>query len=1209
LALLVSLLAGGAYASGGYSSLAGSSDLDAAGIAASAGQGYAALRAAVSSGQEMLEPLSVWTHRQLGTRDARPTTYSAERYRRLDALTALWSAYQYRYVDDGRVISRDEGEITTSEGQGYAMLRAVWSNDQETFDRVWTWTKDHLRVREDRLFAWKWKGEVIDRNSATDADTDIALALLIASRRFENPGYEAEALEVIRDIWSAEMLPVRGSVFPIAGDWARKSPAPVIHIGYLAPYAYQEFAKVDTAHDWKAVVTTSYAILHSLYFGAGVKLPPEKIWVDPQSGKLALADPQTGETSQFGYDVFPIYWRVALDANWHWRIAGFESDLVSILRGLGIHLNEGLQQRVEQAELHERMLAPLRAIFAREGRIYDRYRTSGEPLSKLEALPLYATAHALAELSSDPQFARELHEKKLTALRANAVEDRDTPYYLHNWLWFEEALWLGEARRFDEPLGFLLPFDTRSFRANLPVVPLALCLLLFPIAHLVRGSIWQWPVRCAFFGSVLAIAYHYLWWRATSSLNTVEPFGRFISISLFAAELYCFGSVLLLLVQVGLGRGHRPRRPRVRDYAPTVDVMIPVFQEPLEVLEQTVAAARAMRYPNAAIHVLDDGHRDEVRALAEHHGAHYIRGPREHAKAGNLNHAIAKTKGELVVVFDTDHIPTASFLEETVPHFRDPEVGLVQTPHHFRNPDIFQRAFRLEGEIPQEADLFNHGIQPARARWGGSFFVGSAGVFRRSALASVGGFQYLSITEDIHTSFHMHAAGWRSVYVDKVLAVGLAAENLSSYVVQRRRWMLGCLQIFFRDNPLFCRGLSLRQRLAYFGSVYHFFFPLARMIFWVTPLYYLFFHLHPIFSEVAILTARLLPYILVLPLVSSVLMPSWPRPFWGSFYESAVSAPLARSMFDLLLPRTLGFKVTPKGIVTHKRSFDWRSAHWTLIVAILALAGLAKGAWELATFGIERDAYFFNMIWAGYNLMFLVGALLLAWERPQRRKQERVRCALPARIQNNGKGVHAMTHEISLSGCSLVLEGTTLLTHQFDLTLGLSGGVRVRAEIVYYERFRRGDLVGVRFLEPAAEMRQAVLLDVIARSETWEQARAQERRGRFALAAAFLFGLLRYFGGPRDVSRRYPTRRVFRLPRRLGRNRRRTVWLRDVSPGGAGVLCTGRRPRHGDVWRISELRWGKVVYARRRFGVLWRVGLEDIDEPADHVALAWERAA
>jgi cellulose synthase (UDP-forming) len=80
------------------------------------------------------------------------------RVARLDDLSALWSFYKFHYVDGGRVVSLDEDGITTSEGQGYAMLRAVWSDDSATFDSTWEWTKQHLQVREDRLFAWKWKG-------------------------------------------------------------------------------------------------------------------------------------------------------------------------------------------------------------------------------------------------------------------------------------------------------------------------------------------------------------------------------------------------------------------------------------------------------------------------------------------------------------------------------------------------------------------------------------------------------------------------------------------------------------------------------------------------------------------------------------------------------------------------------------------------------------------------------------------------------------------------------------------------------------------------------------------------------------------------------------------------------------------------------------------------------------------------------------------
>jgi cellulose synthase (UDP-forming) len=272
------------------------------------------------------------------------------------------------------------------------------------------------------------------------------------------------------------------------------------------------------------------------------------------------------------------------------------------------------------------------------------------------------------------------------------------------------------------------------------------------------------------------------------------------------------------------------------------------------------------------------------------------------------------------------------------------------------------------------------------------------------------------------------------------------------------------------------------------------------------------------------------------------------------------------------------------------------------------VAALAKGAWELAVFGIERDAYFFNMIWAGYNLLFLVGALLVAWERPQRREAERVRCELPARIQN-GAPFHATTRDVSLSGCSLALDDRTALPYAFDLMLGVDGGVRVRAELVYHEHFAGRDHVGVRFVDPSAEVRRALLLGVFARSETWEEVRSGEWRSRFALAAAFVIGLVGYFRESRCLQRRYPTRRVFAIPRRLGRNKRRSVWLRDLSPGGAGLLCTGRRPRIGELWRISELRWGRVVHTRRRLGFLWHVGIEEIEEPIDRVEPAWERAA
>src|SRR5262249_21640493 len=125
------------------------------------------------------------------------------------------------------------------------------------------------------------------------------------------------------------------------------------------------------------------------------------------------------------------------------------------------------QRQVELADLHERMLAPLRAQWSREQRIYDRYTTGGQALSDFEALPLYTTAHSLAELA-DPRFAEQLYANKIVTLRAKALEGRDTPYYLHNSLCFDEALWLGETRRLDEPLPLLPPLPPPPFPPNLP---------------------------------------------------------------------------------------------------------------------------------------------------------------------------------------------------------------------------------------------------------------------------------------------------------------------------------------------------------------------------------------------------------------------------------------------------------------------------------------------------------------------------------------------------------------------------------------------------------------------------------------------------------------------------------------------------------------------------------------------------------------------
>jgi cellulose synthase (UDP-forming) len=1089
---------------------------------------------------------------------------SSDRYiRQLDDLSALWSYYKQRYIVDGRVVSWDEQGITTSEGQGYAMLRAVWSGDRATFDRVWTWTKTHLQVRQDKLFAWKWKDRVVSGNSATDADTDIALALILAGRRFDHPSYEKEAQAILTSIWEAELLHVDGHVYVTAGNWALSEEAPVIHVAYLAPYAYDVFASIDPGHPWRRVIADSYALLHWLYDQERVALPPEVIYWDKSHRRLSLRHPNTGQPADFSYDAFPIFWRVAQDAAWFGRAEG---------------------------ALRQAMLAFFEREWKAHGRFLDRYKLDGNPRSSLEGLPLYATVHALA-LETDPDLGRQLRERKLTALQRQALAGKATPYYLHNWLWFSEASALQQTRHYDEFLGFLRPFDVTGFLAHFPLELFAVALVLFFLAR------WHPVLKVAFLLCAGALCARYLWWRLFHTLNVVEPGGLFISLSLWVAECYAFSTVLLLLLQVGVNSRQRPSAipTAPAGFAPSVDVFIPIYSESCAILERTLIGACALAYEPKRIHVLDDSHREEVRELAHRYGAHYLKGPRRHAKAGNLNQALTQTAGELIVVFDTDHIPVRTFLGETVPFFADPRVGFVQTPHHFYNRDIFQRAFRTGPGIPNEQDMFNHAIQGGRESWGGSFFVGSGAVFRRAAIMELNGFKLMSITEDIHTSQHLHARGWRSVFVDQDLAVGLTAETLGSYLVQRRRWMLGCLQIFFKDNPLLCRGLSLRHRLGYFASLYYFFFPAVRVVFWITPLYFLLFHLHPIFSDVSVLVAYLLPFLVLLPMMSSALLPGWPRLLWSTVYESTVCFPLFRSMFDLLLPKRLGFSVTPKGLVSHRRTFDWRSSFSLVAATALTLGAMAKGLWEFRYFGIEKDAYFFNLSWAGINLAGLLAGLLMAWERPQRRAEERIRKSMPFRLEAENFSFEGRTDEASAAGCSFRTKPIDTIPFEVSVTFLIDSPFTCRAQVVYHERFARtGARCGLRWIGMDEDCHRRMVLTMFADPATWAGAHTRRVGSNAMMAAHLLVGLVKSLVPSRSRRRRTPRHGTIRRTTIVTGAVQRPAIIRDYSARGIGLIMIGQ-PLPGDQSLRMTNQDGSIAsytvcYRTRLAPSVWRYG-------------------
>jgi cellulose synthase (UDP-forming) len=185
------------------------------------------------------------------------------------------------------------------------------------------------------------------------------------------------------------------------------------------------------------------------------------------------------------------------------------------------------------------------------------------------------------------------------------------------------------------------------------------------------------------------------------------------------------------------------------------------------------------------------------------------------AKAGNINHALTVTGAPFVAVFDCDHVPDVAFLEETLGHFGDDSVAFVQTPQYYANSE---RGGVTEAAWAQQA-LFFGGIARGKDSRAAMFCCGTNVVFRRDALERVGGFPEGSLTEDFQLSVRLHAAGWRSVYVPKVLARGLGPEDLDSYVSQQDRWARGCLSTI----PSVLRAeLPLRQRVQYLLSALYF---------------------------------------------------------------------------------------------------------------------------------------------------------------------------------------------------------------------------------------------------------------------------------------------------------------------------------------------------------------------------------------------------
>nr|WP_242043660.1 cellulose synthase catalytic subunit [Leptolyngbya sp. FACHB-671] len=590
------------------------------------------------------------------------------------------------------------------------------------------------------------------------------------------------------------------------------------------------------------------------------------------------------------------------------------------------------------------------------------------------------------------------------------------------------------------PLWLEVPMVTGEYLLFPTVALLVLVLVVMKVSPQPRT--WS---RLVVVGILIALTLRYLAWRSLSTLNLSDPLNGVFSLGLFLLELLMLsnGTIQLFLM---LRVRDRRREADVlsmdvlnQKFMPTVDIFIPTYNEPTFILQRTVMGCQAIEYANKNIYLLDDTRRPEVQALAEELGCHYMTRPdNRHAKAGNLNHAIAQTQGELLVVFDADFVPTKNFLTRTVGFFQDPQIALVQTPQTFYNPDPIARNLGLENVLTPEEEVFYRQIQPIRDGAGSVICSGTSFVLRRSALEQMGGFVTDSLSEDYFTGIRLSAQGYRLIYLDEKLSAGLAAENIAAQAVQRLRWARGTLQAFFiKANPLTIPGLTPLQRLAHLEGLLHWFTSISRVGFLVMPLAYSFLGVIPLRATAAELLYFFLPYYIVQLTVFSWLNYRSRSALLSDIYSLVLCFPLALTVIQAMLnPFSKGFNVTPKGTASDRYTFNWGLAAPLIALFVATAVSLwvnlgicmIKGAWQQTVppeVAEQVKGIGLGWIWSGYNLIMLGIALLILLDVPRPHPYDWFDLRRTVRLTVNDRTFWGVTTMMSEVGAEVALTQTS----------------------------------------------------------------------------------------------------------------------------------------------------------------------------------------
>lgn len=436
---------------------------------------------------------------------------------------------------------------------------------------------------------------------------------------------------------------------------------------------------------------------------------------------------------------------------------------------------------------------------------------------------------------------------------------------------------------------------------------------------------------------------------------------------------------------------------------PDIDVLIATINEHESLLKNTITACKNMSYPDKSkihIYLCDDGNRANIKKLAENLGVNYLsRITNKNAKAGNYNHALNHITSPFVATFDADMAPTPNFLLTTLPFFftGTDEIGFVQLPQSFNNPDIFQLRFKLENKIPFEQDYFYHSIQIAKNATNSAIYCGTNALFSRKALNSCNGFATGTISEDIATGMMIESKGYKCLALNNVEAYGTAVNDLSGFVKQRSRWARGCIQILKKYNILKNKGLSFKQKIEYLSCISYWFFGVRRMVYLLTPLLFSIFGVIIVDCNLTTFISIWLPTYILKRFTLDIFEGNKRSSTWNKIYETILTPVLCKEVLKEFFGfGNTKFEVTPKSSQNLKMSKTNKQlliSH--LVLLILNILGLIMCLFRIKTSGIT--VYILSLLWIISNIFYLTISVIF---------DSRVKCTASANFIPNKISVY-----------------------------------------------------------------------------------------------------------------------------------------------------------------------------------------------------------